>query len=311
VLEITLPVLDQPVDIVALVALGVAVGFVSAFFGVGGGVLAVPMLNVVFGVPYHFAVGTSPAVIFGTAISGTLGHRRAQQLDVKLGAFMVVGVLIGVELGAGIVEVLKRTGEIHVAGHPIQAADFVLPLVYACLLVLIAVQFYRESVRRKRELRADPEAPFVAPLSRAVPNALWRPRISLPASGIEQVSIWIILLVGLAGGFVAGLLGIGGGVIFVPVFIYLFGMPTAVAVGTSVFVIIFASGIATFSHATKGNCDIVLAVFLLFGSTVGAQLGAWVTRKLRGVHIRYAFAYLAGATAVLVVVKVLFKVGVL
>jgi uncharacterized membrane protein YfcA len=287
VLEITLPVLDQPVDIVALVALGVAVGFVSAFFGVGGGVLAVPMLNVVFGVPYHFAVGTSPAVIFGTAISGTLGHRRAQQLDVKLGAFMVVGVLIGVELGAGIVEVLKRTGEIHVAGHPIQAADFVLPLVYACLLVLIAVQFYRESVRRKRELRADPEAPFVAPLSRAVPNALWRPRISLPASGIEQVSIWIILLVGLAGGFVAGLLGIGGGVIFVP------------------------SGIATFSHATKGNCDIVLAVFLLFGSTVGAQLGAWVTRKLRGVHIRYAFAYLAGATAVLVVVKVLFTVGVL
>jgi uncharacterized membrane protein YfcA len=248
-------------------------------------------------------------VIFGTTVSGTLGHRREHHVDHKLGAYMVIGAVVGVELGTSVVEALKHAGTIVIASRRIEAVDFVLPVIYAVILTCMGVLFYRESVRRIRELRADPSAPFVAPLSRFVRGALWPPRISLPASGIGRISLWTILLFGLAEGFVAGLLGIGGGIILVPVLVYLLGVPTAVAIGTSVFEIMFASAIATLSHARKGNCDIVLAVCLLVGSTVGAQIGVFVTRKLRGVQIRRAFAFLACGTAAVVVLKVLAKLG--
>ncbi len=307
--EVTLPVIGVSVDAVALVALGVTVGFVSAFFGIGGGVISVPMLHILFGIPYNFAVGTSPAVIFGTTVSGTLGHRRDQHVDYKLGAYMVIGAVVGVELGTSVVEVLKRAGTIVIASRRIEAVDFVLPLIYAVILTLMGVLFYLESVRRIRELRADPSAPFVAPLSRFIRGALWPPHISLPTSGIERISLWTIVGFGLAQGFVAGLLGVGGGIVLVPVLIYLLGIPTVVAIGTSLFATVFASGIATLSHARKGNCDIVLAVCLLVGSTVGAQIGAFVVRKLRGVQIRRAFAFLACAVAAVVVLKVLVKLG--
>ncbi len=310
-LEVTLPVVGQSVDVVALVALGVAVGFVSGFFGVGGGVISVPMLHVLFRIDYNFAVGSSLAVIFGTSISATLRHRRMHQVDYKLGGLMVAGVVCGTWLGAGVVELLKRWGTLHFVPRPILAVNFVLPLAYTVCLIFIGVLFYRESVRRKRELRADPSAPFVAPLSRFVRAALSPPRLCLPASGIERVSLWMLLLIGLGGGFVSGLLGVGGGIVQVPAMIYLLGIPTAVAIGTSLFIIIFASGMGTIAHATAGNCDIVLAVCLLVGSTVGAQLGAFVMRKLRGVQIRHAFAFLAYATAALVAFKLLLNLGVL
>lgn len=308
--EIGLPVVGQSVDAVALVALGVAAGFVVGFFGVGGGVVIVPMLNILFHVDYHFAVGSSLAVIFGTSIAAALRHRQLRQVDARLGVLLMVAAAGGTWLGAAGVEALERLGELRVAGRSILAVNFVLPLVYAVGLIVLGVVFYRESVRRKRELREHPDAPFVAPLSRHVRRALWGPRVALPASGIDRVSVWTLLLIGLAAGFLSGLLGIGGGVIVVPAMIYLLGVPTAVAIGTSLFMIAFASGMGTLAHAVNGNCDVVLAVCLLVGSTVGAQLGAAATRKLRGVQIRHAFSYLVFATAVLVLAKLVVEIGV-
>jgi len=310
-LEVTLPVVGQPVDVVALVVLGVAVGFVAGFFGIGGGVIAVPMLHILFRIDYNVAVGSSLAVIFGTSIAATLRHRRMQQVDFKLGGAMVIGVLCGVWLGTAVVELLKRWGRLDFTPRPVLAVNFVLPLVYAAWLVFVGVLFHRESVRRKRVLRADPSAPFEAPLSRRVRDALWGPRLALSASGVGRVSLWTLLLIGLAAGFSAGLLGVGGGIVQVPAMIYLLGVPTAVAVGTSLFMIVFASGMGTLAHAVHGNCDVVLAACLLVGSTAGAQLGAYVTKKVRGVQIRHALAYLAYAMAVVVVLKLLFNLGVL
>jgi uncharacterized membrane protein YfcA len=121
--------------------------------------------------------------------------------------------------------------------------------------------------------------------------------------------VWVLLLIGLASGFLAGLLGIGGGIVAVPAMIYLLGAPTAVAVGTSLFMIVFASATGTVAHAVNGNCDVVLAACLLVGSAAGAHAGATVTKRLRGVQIRYAFAYLAFAMSVLVLLKVALTIG--
>jgi len=307
--EVTLPITGDTVNVLALVVLGVAAGLVAGFFGVGGGVLIVPLLHIVFGVDYNFAVGSSLAVIFGTSIAATIRHHKLQQVDFRLGGLLVVSATVAAWLGTAVVEALKGLGTIDIGESRVLAVNFVLPLAYAVLLVLLGILFLRESVQRKRQLRADPDAPFVAPLSATMRRALGPPRIALPASGIEQVSVWVLLLIGLASGFLAGLLGIGGGIVAVPAMIYLLGAPTAVAVGTSLFMIVFASATGTVAHAVNGNCDVVLAACLLVGSAAGAHGGATVTKRLRGVQIRYAFAYLAFAMCVLVLLKVALTIG--
>ncbi len=319
-LGVELPVAGQSIDLVALVALGVATGFVAGFFGIGGGIIAVPMLHIVFGVHYNYAVGSTLAVIFGTAIAGTLRHRKLKQVDAALGLLMFVGGFGGALLGTWIVQLLKHWGEVQFAPRPILAVNFVLPLVYAAYLVFVGRLFQRESARRKRELRVDPEAPFQASAKKLLQRFRWGPRVSLAASGIEDVSVWVLVLIGFAAGLTAGLLGVGGGIVMVPAMIYILGMPTRVAIGTSLFMIILNTGVGTYFHATGlgffsraegANCDIVLAACILIGSTVGAQLGAATTRKVRGVQIRHSLAYLAYAVAVVTVLRLAHDLGLL
>jgi uncharacterized membrane protein YfcA len=115
------------------------------------------------------------------------------------------------------------------------------------------------------------------------------PYISLPASGIKQVSLWAVIGVGLIGGFFSGLLGGGAGYIRMPALVYVLGVPTHVAIGTDLFEIIISAGYGTISHALKGNVDILIALVMHTGAAVGAQIGAAATERFHGPKIRLAF----------------------
>jgi uncharacterized membrane protein YfcA len=182
-LGVDLPVAGQSVNLIALLLLGLASGFVAGFYGVGGGIITVPMLYIIFRMDSNVAVGSSLAVIFGTSISATIRHHRQRQVDARLGLLMFAGGFVGTWLGAGVVELLKRLGAFTFAPRPILAVNFVIPLVYAVYLVLVGRLFQRETARRRRELRADPDAPFQAPLRGVLDGAAWPPFVSLPASG--------------------------------------------------------------------------------------------------------------------------------
>jgi uncharacterized membrane protein YfcA len=110
------------------------------------------------------------------------------------------------------------------------------------------------------------------------------------------------LAVGFATGFVAGMLGVGGGFIRMPALIYLLGVPTHVAVGTDLFEIVFSAGYGTLTHALKGNVDILMALIMQTGAAIGAQLGALGTRYVSGPRLRIAFAFLPLVGAVLLIV---------
>ena len=292
-----------------LALFGLIIGAMGGFFGVGGGFLMVPLLNAVFGIPYNIAVGSDLGQMTGMATAATVRHVRFGNIDFKLGVLMIAGTAAGVELGATILEVLKNAGNVSILGHQLEIMSLVMSLVYACLLIFLGQAMVRESLRtiRRTSGRVDlsAEAP-ASPVALKLRTFKMWPMVSLPASGIEAISLWVILGIGFTTGLLSGMLGVGGGFIRMPALVYILGCPTVVAVGTDLFEIMFSSGYGVMTHAFKGNVHLVLVLALLIGTTVGAQLGASYTRKAGGPWVRFCFGCLAFLGVIMVFFKLLF-----
>jgi uncharacterized protein len=293
-----------------LILFGLIIGGLGGFFGVGGGFLMVPMLNVVFGVPYNVAVGSDLGQMCGMSTAATVRHMRFGNIDFKLGGLMIVGTATGVEAGARILEVLKGAGTMVLLGREVDIMTIVMSLVYAALLVLVGQAMIRESLRTMKREAGAVELAAAAPATGYVlrlRTLKLRPMVTLPASGIESISLWVILVIGFATGFLSGMLGVGGGFIRMPALVYILGCPTVVAVGTDLFEIMFSSAFGVFTHGMKGNVHLVLVLALLIGTTVGAQIGASYTRKAGGPRVRLGFGLLAFIGVIMVAVKLYVK----
>jgi hypothetical protein len=289
-----------------LILFGLIVGMLGGFFGVGGGFLMVPMLNVVFGIPYNVCVGSDLGQMCGMSTAATVRHMRFGNIDFRLGFLMIAGTASGVEAGATVLELLKHAGSMTIAGKQIDTMTLVMSLVYAALLVFLGQAMVRESLRTMKR-QAGAVAGGEAALSTGYvlklrSFRLW-PMVRLPASGIESISLWVILVIGFATGFLSGMLGVGGGFIRMPALVYIMGCPTVVAVGTDLFEIMFSSGYGVGTHAFKGNVHLILVLALLIGTTVGAQVGASYTRKAGGPKVRLGFGCLAFIGVIMVAVK--------
>jgi uncharacterized membrane protein YfcA len=289
---------------------GLLIGGLGGFFGVGGGFLMVPMLNVVFGVPYNIAVGSDLGQMCGMSTAATVRHMRFGNIDFKLGGLMIAGTATGVEAGARILEILKHAGTMTLAGRHVDVMTIVMSLVYAALLVFLGQAMIRESLRTmKRAAEAVEQAdapPTTGYVSRMRALRMW-PMVSLPASGIESVSLWVILAIGFATGLLSGMLGVGGGFIRMPALVYILGCPTVVAVGTDLFEIMFSSAYGVFTHGLKGNVHLVLVLALLLGTTIGSQIGASYTRSAGGPRVRLGFGVLAFVGVIMVGIKLYMK----
>ena len=113
------------------------------------------------------------------------------------------------------------------------------------------------------------------------------------ALNVLSVANISVMLIGVAVGVLAAIMGVGGGFIMVPAMIYLLGMPTKVVVGTSLFQIIFVTAFTTLMHATTNHTvDMPLAVLLLVGGVVGAQFGAKIGTFLKAEQLRILLAIL-------------------
>jgi len=295
-----------------LVLFGLVVGALGGFFGVGGGFLMVPMLNVVFGIPYNIAVGSDLGQMCGMSTAATVRHMRFGNIDFKLGILMIAGTALGVEAGATILELLKHSGEVVINGRPVSLMTLVMSLVYAALLIFLGTAMIKESRRTLK--RTAGKADLATAESPASPIAVrlrtvkaW-PMVSLPASGIASISLWVILIIGFLTGCLSGMLGVGGGFIRMPALVYILGCPTVVAVGTDLFEIMFSSAYGVFTHALKGNVHLVLVLALLVGTTIGAQIGASYTRKAGGPWVRFGFGCLAFVGVIMVAFKLYLQV---
>jgi uncharacterized membrane protein YfcA len=280
-----------------LAGIGFIVGVLGGFFGVGGGFLAAPLM-IWSGVPVHFVVGTDLAHMTGKSIVAARRHRAMGNVDLRLGFLMVIGTVPGIEIGAQVIELLERLG----------AIDRVVGLTYVIILTGIGLFTAWESIRAIRMQSTDQleSGDVLSMEGLAHRSRLFRipPIVNLPSSGVKEVSLWAILLVGFITGVLAGFLGVGGGFIRLPLLVYILGIPTHVAVGTDLFEIVISAGFGTVTHALKGNVDIFIALTMQTGAAIGAQIGAVGTRYFSGPTIRLAFSIFPLIAAVLVLMNV-------
>ncbi|MFP3868517.1 MAG: sulfite exporter TauE/SafE family protein [Desulfobacteraceae bacterium] len=283
---------DLVVSLWALIDLGLIVGLLAGFFGVGGGFLMTPLLNLIANVPYNVAVGTDLSQMVGTATIANLRQRGFGYVDYKLAMLMLLGSVIGVESGAQLLEFLKYRGAIFLGGYRLELVQLVMTSIYTILLGWIGLLLYREAsaVLRARTTWAAPPPPAASPIVSRLRSINLPPMISLPVSGVESISIWLIVAVGWVAGLLTGLLGVSGGFLRMPALIYVLGIPTVVSIGTNLFELLVVALYGSLTHSFKGNVELVLVVILLISSTIGSQLGAALQRKFAGPRLQQIFA---------------------
>jgi uncharacterized membrane protein YfcA len=282
---------DLAIGLATLLILGFCLGLLGSLFGGGSGFLMAPLLNLVGNIPYNVAVGTDLSQMVGTATTANLRRRARGCVDVKLGLFLCLGSCLGLEIGAQLLQFLKYAGEITLGGRNLSLMQAVMTGVYGGLLAWIGSLVYREA---RAVLKAETHgvAPGAAsrPMASRLQTVTLPPMVSLPLSGVEAVSLWVILGVGFVSGLLAGLLGVSGSFILMPALIYILGVPAVVSIGTNLFECLVLALYGALTHSVKGNVDLCLLVMLLVTGIPGSQCGGWLRKKLAGPGLQLLFA---------------------
>lgn len=284
-MQIYLPIAEMPVDMLLVLGMGMAVGFISGMFGVGGGFLLTPLL-IFSGIPPAVAVATQGPQIAASSLTGALLYWRRGALDLRLGSVLLAGGLVGTFLGVAFFNQMRRIGQL----------ETVIAISYVILLGAVGLLVFLESMSALARARHGAKSP-----ARRAGRHQWYEGLPLKMrfqrSGL-YISVIPVLVISLIIGFAGAVLGIGGGFILVPALIYIFRVPGNIVVGTSLFQILFTMIAATILHAsTNQSVDMFLAILLIIGGVFGAQFGARAGSKLRGEVFRLLLAILILAVA--------------
>lgn len=293
-MHLYLPVALTSISIFLPVGLGLLVGLLSGLFGVGGGFLMTPLL-IMLGIPPTVAAATDSNQIVAASTSGTYAHWRIGNVDFKMGLFLLVGGFTGGLLGVQLIKVLRMMGN----------ADIVIKITYVLMLGIVGGYMFFESLSSmKKEKVADKK------VEEKKESGISRFLKSLPLqthfekSGVTHSAL-IPVVVGSFVGILAAIMGVGGGFLMVPVMVYLLRMPMHVVVGTSLFQILFTCIEVTFLQSyTNHTVDFTLAVLLLIGSTVGAQVGTVFGRKLKGEQLKILLAVIVLVVTVKIILDI-------
>lgn len=287
-----LPVALTSISIFIPVGLGLVVGLLSGLFGVGGGFLMTPLL-MMFGISPVVAAATDANQIVAASTSGTYAHWRMGNVDFKMGFHLLIGSFVGGLVGVQLIKILRAMGN----------ADFVIKMTYIVMLGIVGTYMFFESLsalRKKGKVEAAKEKKesVVGRFLRSLPLQTHYEKSGVSHSVIVPISL---------GGFVgilAAIMGVGGGFLMVPVMVYMLRMPMHVVVGTSLFQILFTCIEVTFLQAyTNHAVDFILAVLLLLGSTIGAQIGAAFGKKLKGEQLRILLACIVLAVTIKIILE--------
>ncbi|MGA9753573.1 MAG: sulfite exporter TauE/SafE family protein [Desulfobaccales bacterium] len=276
-----LPLAGNSTNILLLFGLGGAVGFLSGLFGVGGGFLMTPLLIMV-GIPSTVAAASDSNQIVAASTSASYAHYRLGNVDFKMGLFLIIGGVLGGTVGVQFIKLLRAMGN----------ADFVIKITYVVMLGVIGFYMFAESLQSMRKKPVESrrvEAPTKASLYNRMIQALPY-QMKFEKSGVV-LSPLLPLILGVFVGILAAIMGVGGGFIMVPVMVYMLRMPMHVVVGTSLVQILFTCiNVTIMQSASNHTVDLILAIILLLGSTVGAQFGVRLSKRLKADQLKILLA---------------------
>lgn len=276
------------------IAIGLAAGLITGCIGAGGGFIITPALMAA-GVKGILAVGTDVFHIFAKAIMGTTVHKKLGNVSVKLALAFLVGSAGGTFIGGAINKGLYNK-------DPLLSEAFI-STVYALLLGFLgfyALADFLKSTRGKGGGDAHGGPAGTTAIALKLQQMKIPPTVRFDEdyiSGGKSIPAVFVAMGGVIVGMLATIMGVGGGFITFPMFVYIFGVSTATTVGTDIFQIIFTAGLASIGqYAIYGYVFYTLAMGMLIGSLIGIQIGALTTKVVKGIHIRgfYAVSILAG-----------------
>ena len=240
------------------IALGIGAGFLSGLFGVGGGILIVPVLVLALKMDQRLAHGTSLAAVLPIAVSGLIGFALEDSVDWPVALMLTLGAILGAVIGTSALHRMSTT---------------FLARAFAAILFLSALRLVLDHS-----------------------SATGR-------SDLSVGSLLAMLALGLTSGTLAGLLGVGGGVVMVPAMIIFFGIPGAIAKGTSLAVIIPTSLVATQRNLKNGNADLPVALTVGLAGVASSYLASKISVGLDEKTSNLLFAALLGLVAVRILLK--------
>lgn len=270
-MEIYLPIAEMAVSPWLMLGIGLIVGGVSGLFGIGGGFLLTPLL-ILNGIPAPIAVVSGASVSAAASMSSFIPQWEKRALDLRLGLIMVTAGVMGVTLGSIIFRWLSMLG----------FAELVVRVSYVLLLGFIGTSLLSESIKTIRNAKN----PKILKRSKSNIGYLLPLKMRFPRSKL-YISILPPVIIGFVIGILSAIMGVGGGFLLVPALIYIVNMPPSLVVGTSIFqVLILASTTAFMQSTSNGGLDVVLSSILIIGAVIGAQVGLFFGRKLRGEQLR-------------------------
>lgn len=277
-MQLYLPIAQMSLDLVMLTGIGLSVGILSGMFGIGGGFVMTPLL-IFLGVPPAIATGTGAAQVVASSVSGAVSHWTRRNVDLKLAILLIVSGVLASFAGVLLLRFLRSIGQ----------ADLAIALAYTVLLGTIGTLMLVESIGA---LRARRNVATAAPRKRTrYPYIDDLPLKMRFARSKRYMSAIPVAVIGAVVGLLTAVMGVGGGFLMVPALVYLLRVPTNVVIGTSVFQIVFVTAITTVLQAQQNHSvDVALAMPLMFGGVVGAQIGVRIADELPAEHLRILLA---------------------
>jgi uncharacterized membrane protein YfcA len=287
----------HPVSLVLLALAGLFVGYFAGMFGIGGGFLLTPLLMFGFGVPAPVAVGSALSQKCGTSVASFLKYRHLKRGEPRIDLIMMGGSLIGVDAGTRLLAYWTGLGTWRVNGREIPLVNGALDVLFIVLLTGVSAYVFHDVwTARRTGPRGD----------RTIPGPLTRiripPYVDLPRVQLERVSVPVLSYTGFLLGVASGVMGIGGGVVFLPILLYGYGLSARNAAGTGILLLAATVALGTFEQALHGYVSLELALAILAGSSIGSQLGAWTTHVLPNRTLRLLFGILVVATIMMIAV---------
>lgn len=282
-MQIYLPIADLPVNIFLVLGMGLAVGFISGMFGIGGGFLMTPLL-IFIGISPAVAVASVTSHIAASSCTGAITYWRKRALDMALAMMLLSAGIIGTACGVWLFTMLRALDQL----------DLMIGLSYVTLLTLVGGMMIHESVRAELRARKGMPATLRRPGSHNWVHGLpLKMRFKRSKIYVSAIPVWGI---GFIIGFIGAILGIGGGFLLVPMLIYFLRVPTATVIGTSMILTLITMASATVMHAATNHLvDAVLALILMVGGVIGAQFGARTGQRMRGERLRLLLGLLVFA----------------
>jgi len=272
--EIYLPIADLPVNIFLVLAMGLAVGFISGMFGIGGGFLMTPLL-IFIGISPAVAVATVSSHIAASSFSGAVAYWRRRALDLTLALVLLAGGVTGTVAGVGLFTKLRALGQL----------DLTIGVSYVVLLGSVGTMMVAEGITAILRIRRGKSGEL-----RRSGSHTWVHGLPLKMRFKQSriyVSVIPVCAIGFLMGFIGAIMGIGGGFLLVPMLIYFLRVPTNVVIGTSMVLTLITMASATVLHAATNHLvDAVLALILMAGGVTGAQFGVRAGQKMRGERLR-------------------------